>query len=85
MATQQLVVRIPTDMDQDLRRVARATGRGRSEIVRDALRAYLGPATAATVRPVERIRHLLGALESGVPTLARDHRAHVLESLRRAR
>ena len=32
--------------------------------------------------PEARVRHLIGSLETGVPDLAENHRAYLLESLR---
>ena len=58
---------------------------GRSEIVREALRAFLHAAGRPPSRPADRVRQLLGSLESGILDLARNHRRYVLESLTRAR
>jgi metal-responsive CopG/Arc/MetJ family transcriptional regulator len=85
MATQQLVVRVPVELARDLDRAAERSGRRRSTVVREALHAYLRPAGRSTDRPADRVRHLVGALESGVPDLARNHRRYLLESLARGR
>jgi metal-responsive CopG/Arc/MetJ family transcriptional regulator len=85
MATQQLVVRLPADLAHDLDRAAERSGRRRSAVVRDALHAYLRPAGRSPLRAADRVSHLIGSLESGVPDLARNHRRHVLESLTRGR
>jgi hypothetical protein len=58
--------------------------RKRSDIVRLALSAYLG-APSPNGRPIDRVRSLIGSLESGVPDLAEKHRAYVVEALRRGR
>ena len=50
--------------------------------VRLARREFLGTAAGRRGRPADRVRHLIGSLESGVPDLARKHRAYVLESLK---
>jgi hypothetical protein len=36
-------------------------------------------------RPAERVRALIGSLDSGVPDRAEGHRAYILESLQRPR
>ena len=59
--------------------------RKRSEIVRLAPREWLGTAPGSGVRAADRVRSLIGSLESGVPDLAEKHRAHIIESLRRGR
>jgi metal-responsive CopG/Arc/MetJ family transcriptional regulator len=79
----QLTVRLPEDLSRSLEAAAKNLQRKRSEIVRMALRNFLDE--EGTGRPAQRVRGLLGSLESGVPDLAEDHRRYVLESLRRER
>jgi hypothetical protein len=59
--------------------------RKRSEIVRLALREFLGVAPGARAVPADGVRSLIGSLESGVPDLAENRRAYIMESLRRGR
>jgi metal-responsive CopG/Arc/MetJ family transcriptional regulator len=82
---QQVVVRLPPDLADGIDRLAAGAGKTRSEIVREALRAYLGPAISDRRRPAERVAHLIGALETGLPDLAQSHREYVLESIRGGR
>jgi len=56
-----------------------------SEIVRLALREFLGTTHSSKSRHADRVQSLLGSLESGVPDLAEKHRAYLIESLRRGR
>jgi len=79
----QLTVRLPDDLSQALKAASRRMQRKSSEIVRAALREYLGPPTGSRVRPADRVQSLIGSLESGVPDLAEKHRAYIIESLRR--
>ena len=81
----QLTVRIPAELATALDRTARKSGRRTSEIVRAALREYLRVASSGTARPGERVRTLIGSVDSGIPDLAEEHRAYILESLQRAR
>ncbi len=81
----QLTVRLPEDLSQALKAAARRMQRRRSEIVRLALREYLGVLPGSKVRPADRVRSLIGSLESGVPDLAEKHRSYIIESLRRGR
>lgn len=80
---EQLTVRLPHDLSRALRATARRLQRKNSEIVRMALREFLG--ARAKGRPSDRVKSLIGSLESGVPDLAENHRAYVLDSLRRGR
>jgi hypothetical protein len=81
----QLTVRLPEDLSQALKRASRLMQRKSSDIVRLALRQFLGASGPASGRPADRVRGLLGSLESGVPDLAEQHRAYIIESLRRGR
>ena len=81
----QLTVRIPADLKDALDEAARQMQRKSSEIVRLALQAFLQNAAGAARHPADRVRGLLGSLESGVPTLAERHREYVVESLKRGR
>jgi metal-responsive CopG/Arc/MetJ family transcriptional regulator len=80
----QLTVRLPEDLSRALRAASRRMQRKKSEIVRLALRQFLGSSSSG-IRPADRVRSLIGSLESGVPDLAEKHRAYIIESLRRGR
>ena len=83
---EQLTVRIPEDLSRALKAASRRMQRKSSEIVRLALRAFLGASsTSGGSRPADRVQGLIGSLESGVPDLAEKHRAYIIESLSRAR
>ncbi len=82
----QLTVRLPADLTDALARASRKSGRRNSDIVRAALREYLNARPAgAGLRPAERVRALIGSLDSGVADLAEQHREYLLESLSRGR
>ncbi len=81
---EQLTVRLPEDLSRALEAASRRMQRKSSDIVRLALRQFLG-APAAGTRAADRVSGLIGSLESGVPDLAEKHRAYLLESLRRGR
>jgi hypothetical protein len=80
----QLTLRIPASLAQKLDREARRLRRKRSDLVRLALEEFLvRPGDTPPVRPVTRVRDLLGSIESGVPDLGQHHREHLLRRLRR--
>src|ERR1700693_5667527 len=81
----QLTVRLPRDLSRAVKSTARRIERRPSEVVKMALRAFLEVRPAPTGRPADRVRALLGSLESGILDLADKHRAYVLESLHDAR
>jgi hypothetical protein len=77
----QLTVRLPDEMSRALSAAATRMQRKRAEIVRMALRRFLG--LNGGERPAARVTSLLGSIESEVPDLAEHHRKYVLESLSR--
>ncbi len=76
----QLTVRLPADLAERLERAAQRLRRKRSEVVRLALEQFL--AVELEERPIERVRDLLGQIESGVPDLGQRHREYLLRRLR---
>ena len=80
----QITVRLPRELSRALDAAARRSRRRRSEVIRLSLVAYLMPG-ASRGRPIDRVRGLIGSLESGIPDLAENHRKYILESLKNAR
>jgi Arc/MetJ-type ribon-helix-helix transcriptional regulator len=79
----QITLRLPESLAQKLDRAAKRQKRKRSDVVRQALEQFLD--TEPEVRPVERVRDLLGSLESGIPDLGQRHREYLIQRLRRGR
>ena len=79
----QLTMRLPADLAARLDRSARRLKRKRSEVVRQALEHFLD--SEPQVRPIERVRDLLGSVESGRPDLGQRHRDYLIRRLRRGR
>jgi metal-responsive CopG/Arc/MetJ family transcriptional regulator len=81
----QLTVRLPEELSLALEHASHRSGRRTSDIVRAALREYLQVGQNKGNRPAERVRGLIGSLDSGLPNLAEEHRSYILESLKRGR
>lgn len=79
----QLTLRLPADLAAKLEQSARRLRRKRSEVVREALEHYLE--SELEVRPIDRVRDLLGSVASGRPDLDHRHREYLLRRLRRGR
>ena len=77
----QLTLRLPGALASKLDRSAKRLRRKRSDVVRLALEQFLD--AEPEIRPVERVRDLLGSIESGVPDLGQHHREHLIRRLRR--
>ena len=80
---QQLTLRLPAELATRLAKAAQRLQRKRSEVVRLALEQYL--AVEVDSRPVERVRDLLGRVESGLPDLGQRHREYLLRRLKHGR
>ena len=80
----QLTVRLPRDLSRALEAASKRMHRRSSEIVRMALREYLQEKPGGE-RSADRVRGLLGSIDSGQPDLAERDRELVLESLKRGR
>jgi Ribbon-helix-helix protein, copG family len=78
----QLTIRLPEDLSQALEAASARLRRKRSDIVRLALSQFLGLAPENGGTPSARVQHLIGSLETGMPDLAENHRAYILESLK---
>jgi hypothetical protein len=50
-----------------------------------ALESFLRGGAASDAKPADRVRHLIGSLESGVPDLAERHREYIVQALKRGR
>ena len=81
----QLTVRIPLHLREALDRASQAAGLRNSDVVRRALQRYLALPDERDKRPAERVRDLIGCLDSGVPDLAENHRKYIIQSLTRGK
>ena len=77
----QLSLRLPEALANKLERSARRLRRKRSDVMRLALEQFLD--AELDIRPIERVRDLLGRVESGIPDLGQRHREHLIRRLRR--
>ncbi len=79
----RFTVCIPLSLADKLKRVAKELRRTRSDLVRIALEKFLSvPREPLETRSCDRVRDLVGSLESGVPDLGQNHRAHLLQRLK---
>jgi hypothetical protein len=77
----QITVRIPEELVGRLDHAAARRGVPRSQLVREAIAAYLeGPGAGAEAdRPYDRVRDLAGILYGGPPDLGARHREYLKE------
>lgn len=84
----QLTVRMSEEMAAKLEEAARLLRCRRSQVVRLALERFFQEVLESTpegpFRPIERVRDLLGQMESGVPDLGQRHREYLIARLRQS-
>ena len=78
-------VRLDAETESLLRRLARTSGRTKSEIIREALQRMAGSAgEAADAESLyQAVEDLVGSAEEGPEDLAGEHKAHFRDRLRR--
>jgi hypothetical protein len=81
----QLTIRLPRELSKALKDKAARMQRKPSEVVRMAVMEFLQISDQPHELPAERVRDLIGSLQSRVPDLAVRHREYLIKKLRRAR
>ena len=80
---QQVTLRLSADLAHQLDRAAKRLQRKRAQVVRLALEQFL--TVQSEPRSIDRVRDLLGRVESGVPDLGQRHHEYLMKRLRDGR
>jgi metal-responsive CopG/Arc/MetJ family transcriptional regulator len=83
MENELLTIRLPKDLAREINALAKKLRLSRSDVVRMALRQFADEFEEDGLRPYEKVKDLLGVVESGIPDLGSDHRKHMLERIKR--
>ena len=57
-------------------------GLKKSDITRMAIKKFIEEYSDNSVKPFEKVKHLLGVVESGVSDLGQRHRNHLLKKIK---
>lgn len=80
----QLTVRLPQDLNEGITDIARRMRLKRSDIVRMAIEKFVAEFEGkGEDRPYERVRKLIGSIESGIPDLGERHREYLIERIKK--
>ncbi|MEW6218081.1 MAG: hypothetical protein AB1634_00920 [Thermodesulfobacteriota bacterium] len=80
----QLTVRLPGQIAAELAAIAKKRHCRKSDVVREALEQLIRAETAADEPcPFNKVRHLMGAVATGINDLGEAHRQHLARKLRR--
>ena len=80
-----LTIGLPRELNQALKKRAAEMQRKPSEVIRMAVIEFLQIPEESPKRPADRVHHLIGSLDTGIPDLAVRHRKYILKKLRRGR
>lgn len=80
----QLTVRLPDDLSKDITIFAKRLHLKRSDIVRMALKRFIGEVEEKKEEtPYERVKNLIGSFSSGLPDLGESHRKYLIERIKK--
>ena len=79
----QMTIRLPKILADGLEEASARLGLKKSDLARMAIREFLGSEESVPVgRPYEKLRGLIGSVESGIGDLGSAHREHLIKRLR---
>lgn len=81
--TTQMTVRLPEELNDEVRGMAKRLRLKRSDIVRLALEKFVKEAGGEGTTPFERVKSLIGSISSGVPDLGESHRKHLMARIKK--
>ena len=78
----QLTIRMPDEQMVKIEHIAKKLGLKKSDVTRMAINKFLEEYDAKTIKPFDKIKHLLGVAESGVSDLGQRHREYLLKKIK---
>lgn len=82
--SEQITVRVPKELRRRIENAARRSGVRKSDIARQALEEYLSSSERISdTRPINKVKTLIGSVNSGKPDLGEMHREHLIKRLAR--
>jgi predicted transcriptional regulator len=80
----QLTIRMPDEYREKIEILAEKMGLKKSDVARLALKQFIEEnMDNEQRRPYEKVKHLLGAAESGMKDLGQRHRDHLIQKIRK--
>jgi len=82
---EQLTIRMSKDYLLKIEQIAKKMGLKKSDITRLAIRHFIeGYGYNDDKTPFDRVRRLIGVVESGIPDLGQNHRKYLIEKIKGA-
>ncbi|MBM4341315.1 MAG: ribbon-helix-helix domain-containing protein [Deltaproteobacteria bacterium] len=79
----QITIRLPEDIEENLRELSEKFRLKRSDIVRMALEKFAREVKGGgEEKPYDKVANMIGTISSGLPDLGEAHRRHLLKKMR---
>lgn len=80
----QFTVRLPQDLNDGITNIAKRMRLKRSDIIRIAIENFIaGFEGKEKNHPYEKVKKLIGSIESGIPDLGEKHREYLIERIKK--
>jgi len=80
----QLTVRMPDEYTEKLNLLSKKMGLKRSDVIRLALKQFLDENSEGIDQPpFQKVRSILGMVESGIKDLGQHHRHYLIQKIKR--
>ena len=81
---QQITIRMTKEDLGRIEHIAKTAGLKKSDITRMAIRKFVDEYKPEESTPIyEKVKHLIGVAESGIPDLGLNHRKHMIEKIKK--
>ena len=81
---QQITIRMTEEDLSRIELIAKSTGLKKSDITRIAIRKFVDEYNPqSNARIYDKVKHLVGVVESGIPDLGLNHRQHLIKKIRK--
>ena len=82
---QQITIRMTEEDLGRIEQIAKSAGLKKSDITRMAIRKFVNEYQPEDDTPIyDRVKHLLGVVESGMSDLGLNHRNHMIKKMKKA-
>jgi len=80
---QQLTIRMPEKYFSKIEQIAKSSGLKKSDITRMAIRKFLEEYSREEKSDLySKVKHLIGAVESGISDLGKNHRKYLIKKIK---
>ena len=78
----QLTIRVPKEQMNKIEYIAKEMGLKKADVTRMAIKSFIDEYGDSAVKPFDKVKHLIGIAQSGVPDLGQRHRKHLIRKIR---